>query len=151
MAYFLALVLQFQFHDALCAIAQPNAPLYNCSIYKSKEAGTKFREMLQLGSSRPWQKALETLLGKPQMSAKPILKYFRPLRKWLKRENARNGRKCGFHVRKRAKSSRLSEVSRTLRSNVGESRPKHTKRRRNGGSNWKVTFSDPTDDQDQDM
>ena len=43
--YFVANVLQFQFHKALCEAAgeyefgNPDKPLYRCDIYQSKEAG----------------------------------------------------------------------------------------------------------------
>ena len=42
-SYFFSQILQFQFHRGLCKIAQSKQPLYKCSIYKSKEAGKKFR------------------------------------------------------------------------------------------------------------
>ena len=38
--YFLADILQFQFHRALSKIAGCTAPLNRCSIYESKEAGS---------------------------------------------------------------------------------------------------------------
>jgi peptidyl-dipeptidase A len=37
--YFLAAILQFQFHRALCREAGFNGPLYQCSIYGNKKAG----------------------------------------------------------------------------------------------------------------
>ena len=59
--YFLAHILQFQFHKALCDIAGDEGPLNRCSIYGSKEAGKALNEMLEMGMSQPWQNALETL------------------------------------------------------------------------------------------
>ena len=56
--YFLADVLQFQFHRALAQTAGCTGPLYRCSIYDNKEAGKKLNEMLQMGLSQPWPKAL---------------------------------------------------------------------------------------------
>src|SRR4029077_2193285 len=60
--YFLADILQFQFHRALAQTAgcpgTKGTPLHRCSIYQSKEAGTKLNAMLQLGVSQPWQDAL---------------------------------------------------------------------------------------------
>ena len=47
--------------------------------------------MLRMGSSKPWPDALEALTGQREMSALPLLKYFRPLQEWLEKENARNG------------------------------------------------------------
>ncbi|KAL0180054.1 hypothetical protein M9458_025496, partial [Cirrhinus mrigala] len=37
--YFVSFVIQFQFHKALCEAAGQPAPLHNCDIYQSKEAG----------------------------------------------------------------------------------------------------------------
>ena len=58
--YFLARVLQFQFHRALCAVTGHKGPLHECSIYGSKEAGAKLKAMLATGREptrgpRPWK------------------------------------------------------------------------------------------------
>jgi peptidyl-dipeptidase A len=53
MRYFLAHVLQFQFHKALCEKAGYQGPLHECSIYGNKEAGAAFIKMLSLGASSP--------------------------------------------------------------------------------------------------
>lgn len=68
---------------ALAQAAGCTTPLHRCSIYESKEAGSKLIAMLSLGQSRPWQDALETLTGSRQMDATAILDYFAPLRQWL--------------------------------------------------------------------
>lgn len=39
--------------------------------------------MLEAGSSRPWPQTLYHLTGEREMSAKAILEYFDPLKKWL--------------------------------------------------------------------
>ena len=41
--YFLAAVLQFQFHRALCRATGHTGPLHECSIYGNKQAGAKLR------------------------------------------------------------------------------------------------------------
>jgi len=92
--YFLAFVLQFQFHKALCDAAGFKGPLNECSIYGNAEAGRRFREMLALGASRPWQDALEKLAGTRQMDASAIIDYFHPLMTWLEEQN--RGRECGW-------------------------------------------------------
>ena len=46
--YFLAAILQFQFHRALSQTAGCTGPLHRCSIYGTKEAGKKLDTMLQL-------------------------------------------------------------------------------------------------------
>ena len=81
--YFLASILQFQFHRALATIAECTAPLNRCSAYESKEAGGRLNAMLSMGQSRPWPDALEALTGTRQMDATAIIDYFAPLSKWL--------------------------------------------------------------------
>jgi peptidyl-dipeptidase A len=81
--YFIADILQFQFHRALSKIAGCTLPLNRCSTYENKEAGRRLNAMLSMGLSRPWQDALEALTGSKQMDATAILDYFAPLSKWL--------------------------------------------------------------------
>ena len=92
--YFLAHILQFQFHRELCEIAGETGPLHRCSIYNSKEAGTKLNAMLEMGNSKPWQEALEAMTGKNQMDATAVIDYFAPLKKWLDEQNV--NRQCGW-------------------------------------------------------
>jgi peptidyl-dipeptidase A len=87
MRYFLADILQFQFHRALAQTAGCAGPLNRCSIYENKEAGAKLNGMLQMGQSRPWQEALEKIAGTRQMDAGAIRDYFAPLQKWLDEQN----------------------------------------------------------------
>jgi peptidyl-dipeptidase A len=87
MRYFLADILQFQFHRALAQTAGCTSPLNRCSIYGNKEAGTKLNGMLQMGLSQPWQDALEKIAGTRQMDASAIRDYFAPLQKWLDEQN----------------------------------------------------------------
>ncbi len=81
--YFLADILQFQFHRALAKTAGCTLPLNRCSIYESKAAGERLNAMLYLGASRPWPEALDALTGSKQMDATAILDYFAPLSAWL--------------------------------------------------------------------
>jgi peptidyl-dipeptidase A len=92
--YFLARILQFQFHKALCQAAGHTGPLYECSIYGKTAAGDKLRAMLALGSSKPWPEALEVVTGSRQMDAQPMIEYFEPLSKWLAEQN--KDRTCGW-------------------------------------------------------
>jgi len=85
--YFLAAILQFQFHRSLCREAGFNGPLYQCSIYGNKKAGEKLKQMLAMGLSRPWQEALKTMTGEDKMDATAIIDYFAPLQQWLDEEN----------------------------------------------------------------
>lgn len=92
--YFLAHILQFDFHRSLCEIAGNDAAIHRCSIYNSKEAGQRLNEMLEMGSSQPWQQALAKVTGKEQMDATAILDYFAPLQAYLDEQN--KGRQCGW-------------------------------------------------------
>jgi peptidyl-dipeptidase A len=92
--YFLARILQFQFHKALCQAAGYQGPLHECSIYGNKEAGKRLQAMLEMGASKPWPEALQALTGQKQMDATPLLEYFAPLRGWLQEQN--KGQQCGW-------------------------------------------------------
>jgi len=94
MRYFLAAVLQFQFHRALCKKAGHTGPLNECSIYNNKVAGEAYWKMLQAGSSKPWQDILFDLTGQREMDATAILEYFAPLQTWLTEQN--KGQTCGW-------------------------------------------------------
>jgi peptidyl-dipeptidase A len=85
--YFLADILQFQFHRALSQTAGCTGPLNRCSIFGNKAAGAKLNAMLEMGQSRPWQEALEKIAGTRQMDASAIVDYFAPLQKWLDQQN----------------------------------------------------------------
>ena len=92
--YFLAHILQFQFHRALCEVAGVEGPLHRCSIFGSLEAGARLNTMLAMGASRPWPDALEVVTGQREMDATAILDYFAPVQAWLDEQNA--GRSCGW-------------------------------------------------------
>jgi peptidyl-dipeptidase A len=87
MRYFLANVLEFQFHRALAKTAGCTAPLHRCSIYQNKAAGDKLQATLAMGLSKPWPDALQTLTGQREMDASAILDYFAPLKTWLEEQN----------------------------------------------------------------
>jgi peptidyl-dipeptidase A len=81
--YFLADILQFQFHRELSKTAGCTTPLNRCSIYQNAAAGKKLNDMLSMGLSQPWPDALEKIAGTKQMDATAILDYFKPLEAWL--------------------------------------------------------------------
>ena len=85
--YFLAAVLQYQFHRGLSRAAGCTAPLHRCSIYENKEAGKKLARMLAMGLSQPWPDALAVVDGQPRMDATAIRDYYAPLQKWLDEQN----------------------------------------------------------------
>ncbi len=85
--YFLADILQFQFHRSLAQATGCNDALHRCSIYSSKEAGRRLNAMLEMGTSRAWPDELQALTGQRQMDATAIRDYFAPLQKWLDEQN----------------------------------------------------------------
>ncbi len=87
MRYFLAHILQFQFHRALVRAMGESGPLHASSIYGSEEAGRRLRTMLEMGQSREWPDALEVLTGERTMETRGLLEYFRPLEQWLEEQN----------------------------------------------------------------
>ncbi|XP_033759589.1 uncharacterized protein LOC117341835 [Pecten maximus] len=92
--YFISHVIEFQFHKALCDAAGHTGPLHKCDIYQSKEAGKLLGDMLKLGSSEPWQVAMEAITGQRSMSVEPIIDYFQPLIDWLSVQN--EGKQFGW-------------------------------------------------------
>ena len=81
--YFLADILQFQFHRALAKTAGCTAPLHRCSIYESKEAGERLNAMLAMGAVAAVAGRARSADRPRQMDATAILDYFAPLKKWL--------------------------------------------------------------------
>jgi peptidyl-dipeptidase A len=92
--YFLAQILQFQFHRALAKTAGCTAPLHRCSIYGNADVGRRLQAMMALGASKPWPDALEALTGQREMDASAMAEYFAPLKAWLDEQN--RGRKLGW-------------------------------------------------------
>ncbi len=85
--YFVAAILQFQFHRAMCRQANFQGPLHRCSVYNNKEVGARLKKMLELGRSRPWPEALKELTGEDRMDATAIIDYYAPLKAWLDEQN----------------------------------------------------------------
>ncbi|XP_067013279.2 angiotensin-converting enzyme [Anabrus simplex] len=95
-AYFLAHILQFQLHKALCIAAEeydpanPNRkPLHTCDIYNSTKAGSLLAEGLKLGGSQHWKVALKAITGEEDYNGSALVEYFKPLHDYLKAENIR--------------------------------------------------------------
>lgn len=85
--YFIATLLQFQFHRALCREAGYSGPLNRCSVYGNKKAGEKLQAMMAMGASKPWQKALKAMSGEDKIDGGAMLEYFAPLKVWLDEQN----------------------------------------------------------------
>ena len=93
--YYLARIMQYQFHEALCNEIQFNGLLHQCSIYGSEKAGDKIISTMAMGESLPWQDAFENLTNSRQLSGKSILNYYAPLKDWLDEQN--KNRTCGWN------------------------------------------------------
>jgi len=85
--YFLANLLQFQFHRALCREAGYTGPLHKCSIYGSEKAGKKLQAMLAMGTSKPWPEELKAVSGEDRIDGNALIEYFAPLKTWLDEQN----------------------------------------------------------------
>ena len=92
--YYLARIMQYQFHEALCNEIEFDGLLHECSIYGSEKAGEKIISTMAVGESLPWQDAFENLTGSRQLSGKSILNYYAPLKDWLDEQN--ENRTCGW-------------------------------------------------------
>lgn len=92
--YYLARIMQYQFHEALCQSAGFEGPLHECSIYGNKEAGNKIISTMALGKSVPWQEAFKEITGTEKLSGESIMNYYKPLKKWLDEQNKE--RLCGW-------------------------------------------------------
>ncbi|NWQ92387.1 ACE2 enzyme, partial [Burhinus bistriatus] len=94
--YYTRTIYQFQFQEALCKAANHTGPLHTCDITNSRAAGQNLRQLLELGRSKPWTQALESVTGEKYMNAAPLLHYFEPLYKWLQKNNS--GRYIGWRT-----------------------------------------------------
>lgn len=118
--YFTRTIYQFQFQKALCDAAGQSDSLYTCDITGSKAAGTKLRNMLELGRSQSWTKVLETISGDTRMDASPLLEYFKNLEDWLKAENKKQGNYVGWEADIDPYSQYSVKVRLSLRAAMGE-------------------------------
>uniref|UniRef100_A0A671V1T5 Angiotensin-converting enzyme n=1 Tax=Sparus aurata TaxID=8175 RepID=A0A671V1T5_SPAAU len=85
--YFVSFILQFQLHEKLCEAANHTGPLHTCDIYRSAEAGTILKKILEAGSSKPWPVVLQEAIGTNKLDANSLMKYFDPIIKWLEKQN----------------------------------------------------------------
>ncbi|KFW94280.1 Angiotensin-converting enzyme 2 [Phalacrocorax carbo] len=115
--YYTRTIYQFQFQEALCKAANHTGPLHTCDITNSKAAGQKLRQLLELGRSKPWTQALESVTGEKYMNAMPLLHYFEPLYKWLQRNNS--GRYIGWKTDWAPYSDNAIKVRISLKSALG--------------------------------
>jgi len=119
--YYTRTIYQFQFQKALCDAAGHTDALFKCDITGSKEAGTKLRNMLELGRSQSWTRALETITGKDtRMDAQPLLDYFNDLYVWLQKNNRENNRTVGWKTTVDPYSNYAYKVRVSLKAAMGD-------------------------------
>ncbi|XP_029855025.1 angiotensin-converting enzyme 2 [Aquila chrysaetos chrysaetos] len=116
--YYTRTIYQFQFQEALCKAANHTGPLHTCDITNSSAAGQNLRQLLELGRSKPWTQALESVTGEKYMNAAPLLHYFEPLYKWLQKNNS--GRYIGWKTDWAPYSGNAIKVRISLKSALGD-------------------------------
>lgn len=57
---------------------------------------------MKLGSSKPWQEAMNILTGQNKMDASALLTYFKPLSDWLDKQLMENKIEVGWDCSKKS-------------------------------------------------
>jgi peptidyl-dipeptidase A len=83
--YALSYVLLFQFHDHIAKAILHQDP-HDTNYFGNKEVGEFIGSIMRPGASADWRKMLREKTGS-DMSAKAMVDYFEPLRKWLVEQN----------------------------------------------------------------
>lgn len=105
--YFFSYILQFAFHKKACNLSGNTKPLHQCSIYKSKEAGKAFGDMLSLGRSKPWPEALKQFTGSEKISTDAIKEYFQPLMVWMREYRKKEAYQLGWSFETKLQSNSI--------------------------------------------
>jgi len=79
--YALSYVLMFQLHDHIANNILHEDP-HDTNYYGRKEVGDFLRSMMRPGATVDWIQLLRDKTGSP-LSARPMVDYFEPLRRWL--------------------------------------------------------------------
>ncbi len=90
--YALAEVLVFQLHDHICRQLLHQDP-HACNYYGHREVGDFLQSILALGATEDWRDVLREHVGS-DLSAEPMLEYYRPLLEHLAEEN--RGHDCSW-------------------------------------------------------
>jgi len=83
--YALSYVLLFQLHDHIARNILRESP-HDTSYYGRKDVGEFLQSMMRPGATVDWIELLREKTGSP-LSARPMVDYFEPLRKWLVEQN----------------------------------------------------------------
>jgi peptidyl-dipeptidase A len=93
-SYFIAGIVEFQLHRALCKKAGFTGPASECSIYGSKAAGAAYERFFRHGAAQRWQDSFAELSGESTIDASALVEYFAPLSAWLEEQNRSEA--CGW-------------------------------------------------------
>lgn len=85
--YALATVIKYQLHEHIAKEILHQDP-HACNYYGNKEVGAFLKSILEKGATEDWRKVLRDATGE-DVSTRPMVEYFEPLRTWLQKENAR--------------------------------------------------------------
>ncbi len=88
--YALSFVLLFQLHDHIAREILHEDP-HDTNYFGRKDVGAFLKSLMEPGASADWRELLKSKTGS-DLSAKAMVDYFEPLRKWLVKQN--EGRKC---------------------------------------------------------
>ncbi len=80
-------ILKYQVHKNLCEAAGNTESLARCSIYNSKEAGDKLKELFNMAGSRTWSETLATWTNEKKLDGNALVEYFAPLQRYLDKQN----------------------------------------------------------------
>lgn len=84
--YALSYVLLFQLHDHIAHNILREDP-HDTNYYGRREVGDFLRSMMRTGATVDWVDLLREKTGSP-LSARPMVDYFEPLRRWLAQQNS---------------------------------------------------------------
>lgn len=131
-SHFLALLLTFQFHRALCIetgqyspIKADIKPLYKCDLYGSEIVSNKLKQIMSLGGSQPWSKLVKMITGDTTIRVDAIMDYFKPLHKLLnsQRNTPNDFKLTQKRRRKRKRKSREDKRKRNFERDDEEIKP----------------------------
>ena len=83
--YAMAFLIKYQLHNYIAKNILHQDP-HNCNYYGNKEVGKFLMDLLKLGGTKDWRQVIKEKTGE-EVSAKGMLEYFKPLMKYLKKEN----------------------------------------------------------------
>ncbi|XP_075166461.1 angiotensin-converting enzyme-like [Haematobia irritans] len=89
---FVSVILGYQLYKAFCQMANAQgSPLNTCDFYGNRKVGNVMKSMMSLGSSKPWNETLFTILPQnPSLSADALLEYYEPIMTWIREFNKQN-------------------------------------------------------------